>query len=177
MKIIAHLVAVGCLVPGLATAQISLSSSASDGIFFGGGIGASMGSDTSYVEVAPMIGKHFTSKISAGVGATYRYTSDSRPEPDISSHDFGANIFTRYRLLPNIFLEGAYEYINYEVNFTDGSDERRHFSSYLVGGGFTQPIGENTAFYASALFNLSWDNEDSPYDDPWNLRFGVSVGF
>ncbi|MDO6459335.1 hypothetical protein Q4485_01350 [Granulosicoccaceae sp. 1_MG-2023] len=166
-----------CLLPGVAGAQVSLSSMASDGIFYGGGIGASMGSDTSYIEVSPMIGKHFTDKISAGVGVSYRYTSDTRPSPDVSSHDFGANLFTRYRLLPNIFLEGAYEYINYEVNFSDGSDERRNFSSVLVGGGFTQPISESTSFYASALYNLSWDDEDSPYDDPWNLRFGVNVGF
>ena len=174
---IGRILALCCLLPGIASAQVGLSSSAADGFFYGGGIGASMGSDTSYIEVAPMIGKHFTPKVSAGVGVTYRYTSDSRPDPDISSHDFGANVFTRYRLLPNIFLEGAYEYINYEVNFTDGSDERRNFSSVLVGGGFTQPIGENTSFYASALYNLFWDDEDSPYDDPWNLRFGINVGF
>ncbi len=168
-----------CLVfVGLpAAAQVSMEADADSGYFYGGGIGASFGNDVSYFEISPMIGRRINRQMSAGLGLSYRYTKDKRVTPEASSNDYGANLFARYRLTPTLFLEGAYEYINYELNFTDGSSERKDFSSFLAGGGVIQPLGNNTSFYASALYNFNWDDDESPYDDPWNLRFGVTVGF
>ncbi|MCB1754610.1 MAG: hypothetical protein KDJ38_03755 [Gammaproteobacteria bacterium] len=160
-----------------ALSQVSITGNGDGGYFYGGGIGASFGNDTSYFEVSPMIGKRLSNQLSVGVGLSYRYTKDKRIEPETSSNDYGMNLFTRYKITPTLFLEGAYEYINYEQHFTDGSSERKGFSSVLAGGGIQQPLGGNTSFYAAALYNFSWDQEDSPYDDPWNLRFGVNVGF
>lgn len=158
-------------------AQVSFGSAPHNSIFYGGGIGASFGNDRSYFELSPMVGKHLNRQLSIGLGLSYRYTKNKQIEPETSSNDYGGNLFARYKFAPTFFLEAAYEYLNYEQHFTDGSNERRDFSSILAGGGMQQPLGENTSFYASALYNFMWEDEDSPYDDPWNLRFGVNVGF
>lgn len=158
-------------------AALSLGSTAEGGYFYGGGIGAGFGNSQSYFEFSPMIGKHLTETVSAGVGLSYRYTSDKTKTPKLSSEDYGANLFTRYRLGPSLFLEGDVEYLNYELLYASGVSERRDFTSVLAGGGMIQPIGGNTSFYASALYNLMWEEKDSPYSDPWVVRFGVAVGF
>jgi hypothetical protein len=47
-----------------------------------------------------------------------------------------------------------------------------------VGGGVAQPLGGHAALVLSALYNLSYsDDEPSPYDSPWFFGAGVSVGF
>ena len=52
------------------------------------------------------------------------------------------------------------------------------YASVFVGGGLSQPMGHNAAFLISAMYNLSYDsNEPSPYDSPWVIGAGVSVGF
>ena len=159
------------------TAQVSLSNSTEGGWFYGGGIGANFASDNSYFELTPMLGKRLSDSTSVGLGGTYRYTKNKAIEPARTSHDYGMNLFARYSVSPSLFLEAALEYINYEQHFFNASSERRNFTSYMAGGGIKQPLGNNTSFYASALYNFSTEDDDSPYDDPWNMRFGISKGF
>lgn len=172
------LLATSCLFLSLPVAsQVSFSSSQNGGWFYGGGIGANFANDKSYFELSPMIGRHVLGSLSVGVGGSYRYTKDKRVEPEVTSHDYGLNVFARYSVSQSLFLEAAVEHINYEQNFSDLSSERRNFTSYMAGGGIKQSLGNNTSFYASALYNFSAEDDDSPYDDPWNIRFGIAKGF
>lgn len=172
------LIATTCLWSCLpAAAQVSFNNGNDDGWFYGGGIGANFATDKSYFELSPMIGRRLGNSFSAGLGASYRYTNDKRVEPKTTSHDYGLTIFGRYSVTNSLFLEAAIEHINYEQNFINSSSERRDFTSYMAGGGVKQSLGNNTALYASALYNFSAEDAASPYDDPWSIRFGISKGF
>ncbi len=97
----------------------------------------------------------------------------------MSTNDYGANVFVRYSFLPALFGQVEYEYLSYEFVRSDLSTDRDNFNSVLAGPGFFQPLGKRTAFYATVLYNFSYDSDEfpSPYDDEWVYRVGVSVGF
>ena len=151
---------------------------ANDRLWFGGGIGFGFGT-VSYVEVAPIVGFSVTKKLSVGGGITYRYRDDDRFADSLSTSDYGANVFVRYKILPALFAHAEYEYLNYEFVRSDLSKDRDNFSSVLAGPGFFRPLGRRTAFFALALYNFSYDSDDfrSPYDDDWVYRVGVTFGF
>jgi hypothetical protein len=41
------------------------------------------------------------------------------------------------------------------------------------------PVGRNASFYATLLYNFSYDSSErySPYGDPWIFRAGVAARF
>ena len=146
--------------------------------FFGGGIGASFG-DVQYIEIAPMVGYRVHPRFTTGVGAFWRSRDDKRYSPSISTDDYGGSVFGEFYLTRAIFAHVEYEYTNWEYPVSSGGTTRSSSSNYFVGAGFFKPLGGNVGFYASALYNLSYESNDltSPYDSPWVYRFGVSVGF
>ncbi len=146
--------------------------------FFGGGIGASFG-DVEYVEVAPLVGYRIRPWMSTGVGAFWRHRSDGRYSPSIDTNDYGGSVFAEALVARPVFIHAEYEYVDYEYPTFPGQTARSSTSSFLLGAGVFQPLGGNVGFYASALYNLSYDANDlaSPYSSPWVYRAGVSVGF
>ena len=86
-------------------------------------------------------------------------------------------MFTRYSLSPGVFLEADVESLTYEHYVSSTQKESSGFISFLIGGGVRSHLGGNASVYVSALYNLSWDEPDSPYDDPWTIRAGVGFGF
>lgn len=160
--------------PAFAQAGLSFSSTNSP-FFYGGGLGATFG-DVSSVDVAPMVGMFLNSRTSVGMTLLYRHRNDKRSTPALSTNDYGVNFFTRYHLTPNFFLEGHYEYLDYEYR-SGNSTRRSDFSSVLAGGGISTPIGSNSSAYLSVLYNFTYDRQDSPYNDPLSVRFGIGFGF
>jgi len=150
---------------------------AADRVWFGGGVGLGFG-DVDYVSVEPVVGFNVTSKISVGGGLIYRSTKDGRASPSFRTTDYGADVFTRYRVLGPVFLQAEYEHLRYEYSL-GGAKERDDFDSVLAGAGFSTPLGGRASFFALALYNFSYDAEDlqSPYADAWSYRAGVSFGF
>lgn len=147
-------------------------------VFYGGGIGLSFGT-VDYIEVAPMIGLQITDDFSTGINLVYRYRDDSRYTPSLSTSDYGGGVFARYRVLPNLFAQTEYEYLNFEYYDLNADKRSDSYSSFLVGGGISQPIGSNAALHAAVLYNFSYSDSDlyRPYDSPWVVRIGVSAGF
>jgi hypothetical protein len=124
-----------------------------------------------------MVGYRFTPRLAAGVQLTYRYSNFSWYGDDQTTHDWGGDLFADYTVWRNFFVSGEYEYLRYEYPTNAGSIEDS-CSSFLVGGGYTSPLGQHTSMMVSALYNLSYsDNEPSPYGSPWVLRLGIGVGF
>jgi len=82
-----------------------------------------------------------------------------------------------YAISPSFFGQVEYEYLNYEFRRFDGSKGRDQFDSLRAGPGYWQSLGERTSLYALALYNFNYDDDNSPYDDPWVYRVGVAVGF
>lgn len=150
-------------------------------VFYGGGIGATFG-DVQYFEISPMVGVNINPRTAVGLSFLYRYRKDTRYKEDLSTNDYGATLFGRFHLTPNLYLQAEYEYLTYEYYryniFTNTSiKESDDFSSFLAGGGFSAPIGGRASMFVTALYNFSYDDPNSPYSEPIQLRFGVGVGF
>ncbi len=150
----------------------------SDKLYFGGGIGASFG-DVDSIEVSPLVGYQLNPRVSFGLGAFYRWLSDDRYSPSIDTSDYGASVFSRINVVRPIYAQIEYEFVNYEYPTFPGGTVRASDSNVLVGGGFSQPTGSRSGFYAMALYNLTYDSDDplSPYDSPWVYRLGFTIGF
>jgi len=148
-----------------------------DRMFFGGGIGFGAG-DVDWVDVSPVVGIRLIPDLATGIGITYRYTKDSRYDPELSTSDFGASVFAQYTVFSNVFAMVEYEYLNYEYYAADMRKTSDGFDSVFVGGGVFQPLGGHAALVFSALYNLSYsEDEMGPYGSPWVFSAGVSVGF
>jgi hypothetical protein len=146
--------------------------------FFGGGIGLQFG-DVDLVEVAPLVGVQFNARLSGGVQLLYRSRSDDRVSPKITASDYGADLFARFVVLRPFFVEAEYEYLDSEYAQAGGGSFRDSASTFLAGAGYMQKMGPNSIFYASALYDFSYDSNDvyTPYADPWIYRAGVTFGF
>ena len=150
-------------------------------LFYGGGVGLSFG-DVDYIEIAPMIGFKLTPRTHLGVSLLYRYRDDDRYDPSLTTSDYGGSVFARYFPLGGLFIQGEYEWVNYEYVSFDGLSyrhDRQGDSNVLAGGGFSQSMGNHASFFISALYNLNYDGDDpfEPYDSPWVVRVGVGFGF
>jgi hypothetical protein len=180
------LLVLGLLAPLSTQAQVSMQSveqtkaaaPAQPRIFYGGTIGLGFG-DVQYFELSPLIGVNLTPQLGVGLQLTYRHRKDTRYQQDLTTDDYGATLFGRYRLPGPFYLQAEYEYLDYEyrTSFTTNTTDRSNFSSFMAGGGVSQAVGGNASIYATLLYNFSYDQEDSPYSNPWILRFGVGVGF
>ncbi len=170
----------------LAQAQVSAGSSQSKSQwFYGGGIGLGLG-DVRYLEIAPLAGYNLNPRTALGASIFWRYRRDTRYEDTIynqtlTTNDFGITPFVRFRVAPKFYLQAEYEFLNYEyyvpASLTQLRKESDTFGSFLAGGGVSQPIGDRSSLFFTALYNFNYDDANSPYSDPWVLRFGVGVGF
>jgi hypothetical protein len=149
-------------------------------IIFGGGLGLSFGSNQDFFSVSPQVGYMLTKKLVAGTGVTYRYTNFKVVKPSIKLNDYGVNPFLRFTVYKNFFIQGEYEYLNYEFPITFNETTRKTFSSALAGGGIIQPLGDKVALYFMALYNFSYKTpapgEYTPYNSPLIIRAGINVG-
>lgn len=153
--------------------------------YFGGNIGFSLWNNYSQLGVYPLVGYKVTSQFSVGGKAGYVYTSDDRykPLPSLDTSNYGGSVFSRYRIIPQIYAHAEFAYWSYEsvTSYTPGDSsyvtERNWVPYLLLGGGLSQRLGGNTYAFVEVLFDVIQD-EKSPYDD-WEPRVsvGISVGF
>lgn len=164
--------------PAPATPATPPGPGAASRLFYGGGLGLSFGT-VDYVEIAPMIGVKVTPRTHLGVSLLYRYRSDDRFDPNMTTSDYGGSLFARWFAYHGLFVQGEYEYVNYEYWYDDGSTERQGDSNLLAGAGFAEALGGHASFYVSAMYNFSYDDNDpfEPYASPWVVRLGVGIGF
>ncbi|HSW55903.1 MAG TPA: hypothetical protein VLH59_12510 [Ignavibacteriaceae bacterium] len=153
--------------------------------YYGGNIGFSFWNDYFYLGVYPLVGYKVTPKLSLGAKIGYAYVSDDRyePFPALNTSNYGASIFSRYRIIPQLYAHAEFAYWSYEnissfntVNNTYNTE--RYWVPYLLlGGGYSQNIGPNVWLFAEVLFDVIND-ENSPYEsgEPF-ISFGAGVGF
>ena len=149
-----------------------------DRLFFGGNFGASFGRWT-FVDVSPMVGYRITPRFSAGVGATYQYQSDR--DFDISQSVYGGRLFSRYGIATNFLGVGnLFAHAEYEALFAKRSfgsfagrvENTNLFPAFFIGGGLAFPIGNRSAFTISALYNPFYDQDNTLYGNPFQIRVG-----
>ena len=106
-------------------------------IFFGGGLGFSLGTYSSMIDVSPIIGYAVTNEWMVGVGFTYKYyryrdyyalidgTGTIVDLYDFKTNMFGGSIWTRYFLtkteipvIENIFLHAEVEPLTFINQYT-----------------------------------------------------------
>ena len=157
--------------------EINENSTFKDRVFVGGGFGLNFGNIT-FISVSPVVGYRLTNKLSTGVGVNYRYRNDKRFTPDLKTSDYGGNVFGRYNVADPFFIQAELEYLDFEIPTSPTESFRRDFTSFLAGGGVSQPLGGKAAFTLMALYNLSYTSSaNSPYSSPIVIRGGLSLGF
>ncbi len=146
-----------------------------DRLFFGGNFGASFSSEFTSVDISPIIGYRFTEKFQAGPGIIYQYLSFQ----NLSTNNYGAKIFARYFLLPNIYAQTELENLNLKFFERDPTGKivgnRRNVQSLFIGGGYRQMIGRLGGIDFQLLYNIN-QNRFSPYQNPL-IRIGFVSGF
>jgi hypothetical protein len=141
-------------------------------IYWGGALGFSFWGDYSRIAIEPLVGYKLTPKLSLGAKLRYEYINDRRSGSDYSSHNYGASIFSRYRIVLPLYVHAEFAYMSYDYSLG-----REEVPFLLLGGGYSQPMGKNAWAFVEILFDVIQD-ENSPYKD-WEpfISIGVSVGF
>ncbi len=147
----------------------------------GGNLSLQFGNYT-VIDVSPILGYRFTDKIMAGVGGIYQYYSYK--DPNFSAFNFqtdiyGGKLFGRYYFLDFLFAHGEYELLSLETEYFDPlnmrhTGKRFNVHSVLVGAGYAQLVGRNSAIYLMVLYNLN-ETVDTPYSNPV-FRIGFDIG-
>lgn len=145
-------------------------------IYFGGSIGVAFGNYTS-IRISPLVAYKVRPKLSVGLQIGYEYVRDTRFSDTLTSHNYGGSIFSRYRVIPQLFAHAEYALVNYEIHTSLSSSERQTVPFLFLGGGYSQRIRPGTWAFVQVIFDVLQDNK-SPYDD-WEpfVSFGVGVGF
>jgi hypothetical protein len=160
-------------------------------LIFGGGLGLSFGTVTS-IGVAPIIGYRITDHFSAGIGLIYQYLQQNDyyylqgNNYDYKASILAPSIWTRYVVFTNLFVQAAYEHnfisytdIRYDQNGSGNIESYKvkyNCPSLLLGGGYRQPVSENSSMLVMILYDVLQDPY-SPYYGRLDFRFGFAVGF
>jgi len=145
-----------------------------DHVYFGGSVTLSFG-DVTRIGVYPMIAWKFTPKLSVGTELGYEYLKYD--DIDQSANNYGWSVFSRYRIIPQLYAHAEYQMVNYEIFTSPTTSDREWIPYLLLGGGLASRIGSNTWGYLEVLFDVLNDDH-SPYDkgEPI-ISAGVGVGF
>ena len=151
----------------------------SDRIFVGGGIAATFGTVT-YVGLAPVVGYQVTPKLMAGIGISYYYYQDNRYAPPYKNSIYGGMLFSRYMIFKGLYAEANFEensQVVYALDPTNGNilTQREWIPSLLLGGGYSQSMGRNSAVFISILYDVI-QNPNSQYYKIPVIRAGFGIG-
>jgi hypothetical protein len=141
-------------------------------VYFGGSLSLAGYGRAFSVSVQPFVGYHLSRKVSLGGRVSYEYLKDSRTQPRLESSNYGAGVFSRYRILRQGFAEAELAFTSYDL-----SSGRDFVPQLLLGGGYAQPLGPKTWLVFDVLFDVIQDKH-SPYKD-WQPRVttGISTSF
>ena len=144
--------------------------------YFGGDVSFNFGSYTR-IGIYPMVGFKILPKLSVGVKIGYEYIKDKRYAEDYETSNYGWSVFSRLRILRNLYAHAEYQSVNYDLYNSSGDSNREWVNFLLLGGGYSQPLGGNVRLNAQVLFDVL-QAENSPYK-AWEpvVSVGISVGF
>ena len=133
-----------------------------DRLYIGGNVGLLFGT-TTLIELSPQVGYRLTDRFIPGIGITYIYQNYRYYNVRYENSVYGGSIFSKYFLTDKLFGHVEYEMLNVEYlafgqNLAPMID-RKWISSFYVGGGYSQPIGQRGFAQVMILFEL--------IQDPW----------
>ncbi|WP_372651158.1 hypothetical protein [Draconibacterium sp.] len=143
-------------------------------IYYGGYVTMNFSKNYSVIGAQPLVAYKLTPKLSVGTQVSYEYISDSRYIEDQNGSNYGASIFSRFRVTPRLYTHTEFELMSYKFYFPE---DRKLVPMFYVGGGYSQPISPNVWLNAQVLFDVL-NHKNSPYKD-WEPYFslGIGVGF
>ncbi len=156
-------------------------------VMVGGSFGMAFG-DYALVNISPIIGYRFSEMFAGGVALNAQLSWEKRREFDeiIARYNysmFGGGVWGRFYPIPQLFLQAQPEYNsisqkirNYTVDPVTTEKHRYGAHSLLLGGGYAQPIGGNSAFVIMILYDVLQD-DNSPYRNRPVISAGVNLGF
>ena len=145
-----------------------------DRMYYGGNFSLQYGSLT-YIDISPLAGVMITEKFSTGLGATYQYQNFRRANS--SSSVYGGRIFGRYNVIDNFFAHTEVESLNTAYLVPGATPDldrltRDWVTGIFVGGRYFTPFGSRGGANITLLYNLTYDNRRSPYNEPYVIRVG-----
>lgn len=145
-----------------------------DKVFFGAGGGLQFSSYATYITVLPSVGYRITPRWSSGITFTYQFLRYR--DLQISTHNYGASLFTRYFVLKQVYATAEYEQINFQTVRYDRSKHRYWVDRMLVGAGYFQPNPSGRGgFHIGILYDLFYTSRDGyPYNSPFVYRVGLT---
>jgi len=145
-------------------------------IYWGGSINVRYGR-TSGIGLYPMIGYKITAQWSVGARVGYEYWWRERFAETVASNAFSGSLFTRYRLIPQIYAHAEGGAGNYDRVLFTGESDRVTYPFLFVGGGFSQQTGRRSWLMLEILYEVIQDT-NSPYDGGGPvIAIGIGVGF
>lgn len=145
---------------------------------FGGNFGAGFGSNDYWgISLSPQVGYRFTTKLTAGAGLSYLYSSEKykgyQYDTKYTSHYLGFNLFGNYYPIEQVILTVKPEILRiWETEKYESSSQTNKYSNskfipaVVVGGGIRlRPI----------TLTINYDlvqDKDSPYGDSAYFSFG-----
>ncbi len=125
-----------------------------------------------FVDVSPTIGYRFTDSFTAGPGFTYRYIRRRGFQPWSL---YGGRVFARQRFGQQFFVQTELESLNTQIAGNPRELSRTWVPGFFLGGGLFQPVGRRAGIIISAMYNLIYDVNRSPYPSPWNFNVGFTL--
>ncbi len=145
-------------------------------IFVGGYLGLQIGNIHSTAGIHLYGGYLLTNRLTVGAGGNYQYNNFRWRDESYSSHVYGFNVFSRFRVVSGLFMHAEYERLNLQSYQPDTPPEDRPRvteDNYLLGVGYALPLSERVRLNILMLYNLN-DNSQVYFDNPF-FRVGVDV--
>ncbi|MBP6456555.1 MAG: hypothetical protein KA275_07490 [Chitinophagaceae bacterium] len=164
-------------------------------VYFGGSIGFQPFEKAYLFSIAPILAARIQRRTHLGISPTYQYYREKIVVPitsiDSTTHileasSWNVSVFLRYFYYNRFFLHLEPELINYkEITnlYYDNQQKkvvevssRNNTFALLTGLGYVQPIGEQSIFVITVLYDVL-QQENTPYEKLPFIRGSFNLGF
>ena len=151
-------------------------------LYFGGDFGLSLGRTQTFINLSPLVGYKLNEKLSIGAGPVFQYWQDQvvyindqtgfQYQKKVSSLIYGGKGFGRLFLFKDFFANVEFEYISANLPIQEGLTERRWIPAIWAGAGYMIRLTDKAGINIMALYNPLFDQQNSPYTSPFDVRVG-----
>ena len=152
--------------------QLPQESSFTDRLYYGGGFGLSGGSWGGSISLSPLVGYMINSRLSVGIGVTYRYYKYQNGIYDYSDNQWGGQIFGRANLYGPLFAYIQYSFLSY--SYLGDQNDRRVAERLPIGLGLSQPMGARSSINIVGGYDVLY-LENGAYASPWVFAIFFSI--
>lgn len=155
-----------------------------DKLVLGGGMNFGLGGGYLRLGASPIAGYRLQKNFYAGVGLGYQYYKVPYDETHNEYMNIVyPNVWTRYYVYRNIFLNATYEYdfitLSYPLDNQGQFNQTKSSVTnqcLLIGAGLRQPLGGRVSMYGELFYDVL-QGKNSPYPKGFPaMRLGIATG-